>query len=228
MIDDPPLITFKRPNRRPTPAQLAALEGTPTGFVIDALGGRGALAHAIKPVVATQATVCGVALPCQAGPSDNLAIFAALRFLQEGDVLMVATDGYLATSVTGDLLLGMARNLGARAFVTDGAVRDVAGIAAVGLPCFAAGITPNSPVRNGPGVVGLPAVVGGVTVEAGDVVIADPDGVVVVPHGSIDAVIMRLETVRAAEADLDAKVKAGLGVPDFVARILEGRMREVE
>ena len=189
MIEDPPLITFRRPTQRPSPAQLAALEGTPTGFVVDALGGRGGLDHRIKPVVQGQAVFCGVALPCHAGPSDNLAVFAALGFLQAGDVIVAATDAHMATSVTGDLLLGMARNLGARAFVTDGAVRDVAGIETVGLPCFAAGVTPNSPARNGPGLVGLPIVAGGVAVAAGDVVIGDADGVVVVPYGRVAEVI---------------------------------------
>ena len=227
MIEDPPLITFRRPSRRPTPDELARLEGTPTGFVVDALGGRGALDARIKPVVPGQAAFCGVALPCQAGPSDNLAVFASLQFLEPGDVIVAAADGHLASSITGDLLLGMARNLGARAFVTDGAVRDVAGIEAVGLPCFAAGVTPNSPARNGPGLVGLPAVIGGVAVAAGDIVVGDADGVVVVPYERIGEVIERLAAVRRAEADLDSKVKAGLGLPDFVARTLEGRMREV-
>jgi 4-hydroxy-4-methyl-2-oxoglutarate aldolase len=227
MIEDPPLITFRRPSRRPTSDELAALEGTPTGFVVDALGGRGALDARIKPVVPAQAMFCGIALPCHAGPSDNLAVFASLQLLQPGDVIVAAADAHLTSSITGDLLLGMARNLGARAFVTDGAVRDVAGIEAVGLPCFAAGVTPNSPARNGPGLVGLPVVIGGVAVAAGDIVIGDPDGIVVVPYERIGEVIERLVAVRRAEADLDGKVKAGLGLPDFVARTLEGRMREV-
>jgi 4-hydroxy-4-methyl-2-oxoglutarate aldolase len=228
MIDDAPLITLRRPTRRPSPAQLAALASVPTGFVVDALGGTGALDAAIKPVVPHQATFCGVALPCHAGPADNLAVFAALQVLQPGDVVVAATDGFRRTSVTGDLLLGMARNLGAVAFVTDGCVRDVPGIESVGLPCFAAGVTPNSPSRNGPGMVGLPVSLGFVPVEQGDIVIGDGDGVVVVPHGAIARVIDRLEAVKRAEADLDAKVKAGLGLPDFVSRTLEGRVRIVE
>jgi 4-hydroxy-4-methyl-2-oxoglutarate aldolase len=129
--------------------------------------------------------------------------------------------------VTGDLLLGMARNLGAVAFVSDGCVRDLAGIAAVGLPCFATGVTPASPARNGPGTVGLPVVVEGQRIEAGDVVVGDPDGVVVVPYGAVEEVVARLQAIRAAEAALDAQVKAGLGVPDFVAATLKGRIREI-
>ena len=158
MIDDPPLITLRRKVPRPTGAQLAELNGTPTGFIIDALGGRGAVAPDIKPVITDQASFCGVAVTCHVGPADNLAVFAALPLLQAGDVIVAAADGYRETAVVGDLVLGMARNLGAVAFVTDGCVRDIPGIREVGLPCFSAGVTPASPVKNGPGSVNLPVV----------------------------------------------------------------------
>ena len=121
-------------------------------------------------------------------------------------------------AVTGDLLLGMARNCGAVAFVTDGCVRDVPGIRGVGLPCFALGVTPNTPAREGPGTIGFPIVTGGIAVATGDIVIGDQDGVVVVPFDRIDHVIERLEKIRAAEAELDAKVKAGLRQPPFLKR----------
>jgi 4-hydroxy-4-methyl-2-oxoglutarate aldolase len=228
MIEDPPLLTVRRSFPRPSAAQLAALAAAPTGFVTDAMGGRGALEARIKPIGRTPAAFAGVAITCHAGPADNLALFGALAYGAPGDVMVCATDGFAATAVTGDLLLGMARNRGLAGFVTDGMVRDVAGIEAVGLPCFAAGVTPNSPARNGPGTVGMPVVVGGVTVEAGDIVIGDADGVVVVPRASADAVIARLAAVRAAEADLDARVKGGLELPGFITGLIAaGRFKEI-
>jgi 4-hydroxy-4-methyl-2-oxoglutarate aldolase len=99
-------------------------------------------------------------------------------------------------------------------------VRDVVGIVAVGLPCFAAGVTPNSPVRNGPATVGLPVTIGGVQVESGDIIVADGDGVVVVPRARAAKTIEALQAVRAAEAALEAKVKAGLQMPEFAKAIL--------
>ncbi len=104
----------------------------------------------------------------------------------------------------GDLVAGMARNKGAVALVTDGLVRDLAGLRQVGLPVFAAGITPNSPTRQGPGTAGLPIVVGGVRVESGDVLVGDLDGVVVIPQARLAAVVDRLATIRQKEAALDA------------------------
>ena len=188
--------------------------------------GRGAVAPDIKPIITEQASFCGVAVTCHVGPADNLAVFAALPLLQQGDVIVAAADGYRETAVVGDLVLGMARNLGAVAFVTDGCVRDIPGIRDVGLPCFSAGVTPASPMKNGPGTVNLPIVIGGLRVEAGDVVIGDTDGVVVVPHARIDAVIKRLVAIRSAEAVLLAKVQGGLGVPDWVNELLSGRRVE--
>ena len=170
-----------------------------------------------------------MALTCDAGAADNLAAFGALSIAGPGDVVVCATGGYDRTAVTGDLLLGMMKNRGVVAFVTDGFVRDLLGIRAVGLPCFAAGLTPELPVRSGPGTVGLPVVVGGVTVASGDIVIGDEDGVVVVPQARIGAVIARLQSVKAAEAALDAKVKAGLQIPDFIQAMIDaGQFREVD
>lgn len=216
MIEDAPKIRIAKELRRPRPDQVAALRGVPTGFVVDALGGSGGLDYRIKPVVSEQAAFCGVALTCDAGPADNLAVFAALRLLQPGDVLAAATGGHAGCAVAGDLLLGMARNCGAVAFVTDGCVRDIPGLREVGLPCFALGVTPNSPAREGPGTVGFPLVLAGAAIATGDILVGDQDGVVVVPFERIDEVLVRLDAVRTAEAELDAKVKAGLRLPPFL------------
>ncbi len=220
MIKDPPLLTIRRNFPRPTSEEMAAFSGVPTGYAVDAMGGRGALDYRIKPLAPATSIMVGVAITCHCGPADNLALFAALAVAKPGDILVAATDSFTSTSVTGDLLLGMARNRGLLGLVTDGLVRDVAGILGVGLPVYCAGITPNSPVRNGPGTVGLPVVVGGAAIESGDVILGDDDGIAVIPRGEASTVLRRLSDVRAAEAALEAKVKAGLEIPDFIQAIL--------
>ncbi len=220
MIKDPPLLTIRRDFPRPSAQDVAAFANVPTGYAVDAMNGRGALDYRIKPLSPATAVMVGVAVTCHCGPADNLALFGALAIAQPGDILVAATDGFTATSVTGDLLLGMAKNRGLKGLVTDGLARDLPGILGVGLPLYCAGLTPNSPVRNGPGVVGQPVVMGGVVIESGDIVIGDNDGIVIVPRGRIGDVLARLEQVRAAEATLEAKVKAGLEVPDFIQAIL--------
>ena len=198
-----------------------AFRGLPTGYIVDALNGRGALYHDIRPLIAAHASLAGVAVTCHAGPADNLAVFGALEVIERGDIIVAATDRFTGTSVAGDLLLGMARNKGAAGFVTDGLVRDLPGLMAVGLPVYCAGVTPNSPVRNGPGTVGMPIVVGGVSVDAGDILVADQDGVVVVPRQMAHMVLERLPALKSAEADMEASVKGGLTMPDFVRAILD-------
>lgn len=221
MIEDPPLLTIKRRFERPAADIISAFSGVPVSQVVDAMGGRGALHHAIKPLSPAAATLVGVAVTCQCGPSDNLALFGALDAALGGDVIVAATDGFAGAAVTGDLVLGMARNKGVAGFVTDGLVRDVIGIEAVGLPVYCAGVIANSPARNGPGTVGFPVVLGGVTISPGDILIGDRDGVAVVPRVETRTVLARLAAIKAAEQDLDAKVRQGLEMPEFATVVLK-------
>lgn len=219
MIDDPPLLTIRRRFDRPTAMQIKALAGVPTGNVADAMGGRGALAPSVKPL-SPNMTLVGPAVTCYAGPADNLALFAALDIAEPGDVLVAAADGFTDAAITGDLLVGMMRNKGVAGFVTDTAVRDVAGILETGLPVYCAGVTPNSPARNGPGTAGQPVDVGGMRIESGDVLVGDGDGIVVIPHAALAGTLEQLESVSAAEAALASDVAAGLVMPDFAKAIL--------
>ncbi len=222
MIEEPPLLTMRSDFHRPAPQHLTALAGVPTGFVADAMNGRGAVDYRIKPLSPVSKTVVGTAMTCHCGPADNLALFAALSEARPGDILVAATDAFTGTAVVGDLLLGMARNRGIVALVTDGLARDHSGCLAVGVPLFCAGLTPNSPARNGPGTVGLPVVLGGVSVEAGDILVADNDGVVVIPLSRAADVVLQLDSIRASEAAMDTAVERGIQVPDFISSILAG------
>ena len=208
MIEEPPPIAFAVSIERPPTELVQRFRGAPTSFIVDAMNGTGALDLRIKPLVGR--SLFGVALTCDCGPVDNLAFMAALAECRPGDVLVVATGGYVGAAVTGDLLIGVARNRGAAGFVTDGLVRDLDDLETVGLPVFAMGVTPNSPQRRGPGAVGLPIVCGGVTVASGDVVVGDRDGVVVVPRERITATLESLEHVKAIEAATLERVRGGL------------------
>ena len=208
MIEEPLPLVFAAPAERPSAESVERFRGAPTSFIVDAMNGTGALDFRIKPLVGR--SLVGVALTCDCGPLDNLAFLAALAECRLGDVLVVATGGYVGAAVTGDLLLGVARNRGAAGFVTDGLVRDLDDLETVGMPVFAMGVTPNSPQRRGPGSVGLPVVCGGVSIASGDVVVGDRDGVVVVPRARIGDTLDKLERVRAMEAATLERVRAGL------------------
>ena len=149
MIEDPPPLVAAASVERPSAEEVAQFRGAPTSFVVDALGGAGALDWRIKPVAG--GALLGVALTCDCGPNDNLALAAAIARSEPGDVIVAATGGFTGAAVVGDLLLGIARNRGVVGFVTDGMVRDLVDLEALGMPVFAMGVTPNSPGRRGPG-----------------------------------------------------------------------------
>ena len=142
-----------------------------------------------------------------------MASLGAIHLTSPGDILVAAADGYQGCAAAGDRVCEMAQNAGAIALVTDGPVRDFDGIMSVGLPVWCTGLTPETPSGTGPGKVGLPVQIAGQRVETGDMIVADRDGVVVVPFDRIDAVIERLETVRTLEAELDGRVADGFKEP---------------
>ncbi len=225
MIEEPPVLRIRKSTRRPTAEQIAAFQGVPTGFVVDALGGLGALSGRIGPIGEGRDVACiaaGPALTADCGPADVLATFAALAVVQPGDVLVAASGGYEGAAGFGDRLVGMMRNCGAAGFVTDAPGRDYAGVVAVGLPVWCAGLTPATPFSKGPGSVGYPVQIGGQSVASGDMVVGDRDGVVVVPFARIDEVIERLGAIARMEAQLDAEVAAGRRMPQWVEDMLDG------
>jgi 4-hydroxy-4-methyl-2-oxoglutarate aldolase len=217
MAANPPALTVRRTFPRPPKALVERLRAAPTGWIVDANGRRGALDYRLRPI--TRAIrFAGVALTVRTRARDNLAPYAAIEFAQPGDVLVVAADGYEEASVAGDILLGMARNKGVVALITDGMVRDIEGLDAVGIPVFARGLTPNSPHKDGPGEIGMPVSLGGAIVQPGDFVIGDQDGLVVVAREHLATVADALAEVKAKEAKMDELVRSGATTPPWLAQ----------
>ena len=227
MIKEPPVLTLRRSFPRPTAAQIEAFRGVPTGFVCDAMGGQGALASAIQPIGGGRDIACtavGPALVADNGPAEILATMGALHVLEPGDIVVSAVHGHRNCSAAGDQFCGMLKNKGAAGFVTDGEMRDYDGIVEVGLPAWCAGLSPNSPYSNGPARVGFGAVVGGRQIDSGDLIVADRNGVVVVPFAEIDTVIERLAEVQALESALEEKVRGGFCEMTAIAEMIaDGR-----
>lgn len=221
MIEKPPQLTVKRPVRRPTSSQIAAFQNVPTSFVVDALMGGHTLDRRIRPLAETQHfAVAGPALTAENGPGSLLALLGALDFVQAGDVIVNAVAGYQGCAALGDRVAGFAKNAGAAAIVTDGPARDYPGLREVGLPIWCTGLCPNTPHDQAPGRIGLPLTLGGQAVDTGDMIVADFDGVVVVPFEKIDPIIAKLEIVKELEAKLDAELQNGLAVPPSIKTLL--------
>jgi len=225
---EPAQLTIRRDFPRPTAGEIAPFQTAPTGWVVDAQGRRGALPHWIRPLSREKRFV-GTALTVRTRPVDNLAPYAALKFANPGDVLVVAVDGSTTTSIIGDILLGMAKNAGIVACVTDGLVRDIEGINQVGMPTFAQGLSPNSPFKDGPGEIGGTISLGDVMIGAGDLLIGDIDGVVVVPRGDVRTVGAELAAIADKEARMEQVVKSGAKYPAWLDDILKSdRVRIID
>lgn len=222
MIEEPRLLSIRNRFPRPTAAQVAKFYNVPTGFVCDAMDGRGGMETAISPLLDAQ--IAGCAIVAENGPEGNLATLGALHIMQKGDVIVAAMRGGQTVAAAGDMVLAMMRYKGGVGFVTDGPMRDLTGIRDIGLPTWCSGLNPNSPYATGPGRVGHGASVGGQVVNSGDIIVADENGVVVVPYDQIDNVITKLDAVQAAEIALEAKVKAGFSEQSkIIAMLADGR-----
>lgn len=193
-------------------------------ILADVAGRRGTLHGRIKPL-APHMSVAGPAITVEVRPGDNLAIHAAMAVAQPGDVLIVDGKGDLSCALLGEIMATQAQASGIAGIIIDGAVRDADTLSKGHYPVFSAGLNPCGPTKLISGRVNHPISVAGATVQAGDLVVADIDGVVVIPHDEVQEVIalakekLEMETRRLAairEGDLrphwldDALRKAGM------------------
>ena len=217
MIENPPLIQIKKSSSRNRPSikQLANFKNVPTGFICDALNGYAALDTNIKPLPVTGKKVehiVGPALTVFSGAADVLGMSIALSEIQPGDIVVNGVSGFQGTAAVGDRIAGMIKNNGGIGLITDGPMRDLEGIIETGLSCFCTGLNPNSPYNSGPAKIGYPTEIGGKTIHSGDIIVADADGVTVVPFNKIDEVIEKLDRITELENAMDEKVKNGLKI----------------
>ena len=163
----------------------------------------------------------GPACTVKVFPGDNLMVHKALDVAQPGDVIVVDAAGSMSTAVLGDLVAAKARHRGIAGFVVDGLIRDLPGILRLGdVPMFARGVTPIGPLHRGPGELNYPISAGGIVVCPGDLIVADLNGVVVVPREASQELLDRLTARSAAEADYLAAVARGEFTNTWVDAVL--------
>lgn len=144
---------------------------------------------AIRPVW-SGAAVAGPAYPLECAPGDNLAIHVAMELVPEGSVLVVSADGFLA-GYWGEVLTVAAEAAGVKGLIIDGGVRDIDALERRQFPAFSRGITMTGTHKACVPSVGQPIRFAGTPVKAGDLVVADTDGVLIVPQEHVESCMIK-------------------------------------
>jgi 4-hydroxy-4-methyl-2-oxoglutarate aldolase len=190
----------------------------------------GLLAARILPVW-RGAHVAGSAVTVSVPPGDNWMIHVAVEQCREGDVLVVAPEAPSEHGYLGELLATALHVRGVRGFVVDGCVRDIAELGRMAFPVWSAGVSALGTVKERLGSVNLPIDCAGQRVEPGDVVVADDDGVVIVPRASATAVLEACREREAKEAASRERYAAGelsLDVQAMRESLADGGLRYVD
>lgn len=197
---------------RPDAALLAAFGEASPAQIADCMSRLGAMDAGMRPVWPSP-RIIGPALTVWCHSGDNLMLHKGLSLARPGDIVVMNTQGNTANSGFGELLATSAVKMGVRGVILDGTVRDADALQALQLPVYSRGLCPNGCNKDGAGEVGAIIACGGVAVRPGDVIVADRDGVTVIPLedaaevAALAAAQMEREHKRLAEIERGVLVR---------------------
>ena len=189
-------------------ALVDALAEFGSATVHEAMGRTGYAGPQLRPIQ-QGAAITGSAVTVRTAPGDNLMVHAAIEQARAGDVIVVVPTTDAPFGAIGELMATQMQVRGVRGYVTSGGVRDTAELRAIGFPVWTAHVSAEGTVKDTPGSVNVPVVLGSVLVAAGDIVVADDDGVTIVPRQRAAATLDAARARAAREAANRERYRAG-------------------
>jgi 4-hydroxy-4-methyl-2-oxoglutarate aldolase len=182
------LNDIRRDFTRVEPATVQAAAAYASSILADVAGRRGGMDGRIR-ALAPSMRVCGPAFTVEVRSGDNLMIHAAMVMAQPGDVLVIDGKADRGCALMGSIMLNACKKLGLAGVVLDASHRDTEELLELGFPVWSVGANPNGPTKGVPGRINWPVSCGGVTVNPGDLIVGDADGVTVVEREKAAAML---------------------------------------
>jgi regulator of RNase E activity RraA len=207
--------------RRVAPDVISALSAVPTTIIGDVFGRLSGMIGLSR--FDRNGGRAGSALTVRVRPGDNLYLHKALQMALPGDILVVDGAGDANNALIGEIMMRQAAMRGIAGFVIDGAVRDVRAFREGSLLCYARGHSLRGPFKLGPGEINTPIVAAGTSVNPGDVIVADDDGVVVIPANDAAATLAAARIRMAEEEQFLADIACGCEDNAWIEKMINAK-----